>query len=36
MTARSMRLILNGKKAQAPGLREAVNAIRGDGVTVDV
>ena len=36
MTARSMRLIINGKKAQAPGLRQAVDKIRSDGVAVDV
>ncbi len=36
MKARSLRLILNGKKAGAPRLREAVENIRAKGVAVEV
>ena len=36
MTTRSLRLILNGKKAGAPRLRQAIEDLRAEGVTIDV
>ena len=36
MSSRHLRLVLNGKKADSPGIREAVDAVRKDGHTVDV
>ena len=36
MSSRHLRLVLNGKKADTPGIREAVDAVRKDGHTVDV
>jgi lipid kinase YegS len=36
MTAKSLRLILNGKKAGLPAIREAVHKVRADGHAVDV
>lgn len=36
MTVRSLRLVLNGKKAGLPAIREAVHKVRADGHTVDV
>ena len=36
MSKRSVRLILNGKKAGLPGVREAVQKVRKDGHEIDV
>ncbi len=36
MTMRSMRLILNGKKAGALPLRQAIEEVRAEGVAIDV
>ena len=36
MSSRHLRLVLNGKKADLPGIREAVDAVRKDGHKVDV
>lgn len=36
MTARSLRVILNGKKAGLPAIRQAVSEVRKDGHEVDV
>ncbi len=36
MKARSLRLILNGKKAGAPRLRQAIEAVRAEGANIEV
>jgi len=36
MNARSLRLILNGKKAGAPRLRQAIEDVRAEGVAIEV
>ena len=36
MKARSLRLILNGKKAGVPRLRQAIEEVRAKGVAIEV